>query len=148
MRRIIPLVLVSLILFSAACSARTAPAAKAGSIEIVSPYARTAMAEGNTGAFMLIRNIGTEADRLVGARYDGAMVTEIHETKMVDEVMKMSPVEGIDIPAKGQAELKPGGYHVMLMMLKQELKQGDTLTVTLTFEKAGEVSVTMKAVNP
>jgi hypothetical protein len=53
----------------------------------------------------------------------------------------MSPVDSVDIPAGGELAFKPGSYHVMLMGLKQELKTGDKVTLTLNFEKAGPVTV-------
>jgi len=59
---------------------------------------------------------------------------EIHQSIMEGDVMRMQPVEGgIEIPAKGQVELKPGGYHIMLINLKRELKPGDRITVVLEF---------------
>ena len=82
-----------------------------------------------------------EADRLVGASSPAAEAAQIHKTESVDGVMKMREAGPLEIPAMGTLEMKPGGYHIMLMGLKQPLKEGDTLEVTLTFEKAGQVAV-------
>jgi hypothetical protein len=64
---------------------------------------------------------------------------EIHEMTMEKDVMRMREVKGVDVPAKKSVELKPGGYHLMLIELKAPLKPGDKVPVTLRFEKAGEV---------
>jgi hypothetical protein len=68
-------------------------------------------------------------------------MTEVHETKMEGGVMKMSPVSKVEVPAGGKVEFKPGGYHIMLMELQRDLKEGETITITLTFEKSGNVTV-------
>jgi copper(I)-binding protein len=71
-----------------------------------------------------------------------AMMTQIHETIMGDDgSMKMQEVESIAIKAGTPTELKPGGYHVMLMQLKESLETGTTISLTLTFAKAGDVTV-------
>jgi hypothetical protein len=95
---------------------------------------------GNGAAYMTIRG-GSEADRLIRAESDVAEVIELHTVENDGGVMKMRPVEGIDVPAGGEVQLAPGGFHVMLINLKRELKPGDTVALTLQFEKAGAVSV-------
>lgn len=128
------LVLVAVIL--AAC----VPAAGGDGITISDPWVRAPGANG--GAFMVIQNGGAEADRLLSATSDVAETVEVHETKMENDVMTMREVEGgLEIPARGSVKLAPGGYHVMLINLKQQLKPGDTVTLTLNFEKAGAVTV-------
>lgn len=93
------------------------------------------------GGFMTITNAG-EADRLVGAETRSAKITEVHEMKMEGEVMKMTRLsDGLGIPAGVSVELKPGGYHVMMMGLIQGLNEGACLEVVLKFEKAGELPV-------
>lgn len=97
---------------------------------------------GNGAVFMTLVNHGGEADRLIAAQADVAEVVELHESKMEGDVMKMQPVEGgIDLPAMGEVELKPGGYHVMLIGLKQNLNEGDRFPVTLEFEQSGSLIV-------
>lgn len=86
-----------------------------------------------SGAFMQITS--AQGGRLVAVSTPVAGVAEIHEMKMDGGVMKMAPVAGgLELPAGKPVELKPGGYHLMLMGLKQQLKGGETLPLTLTVE--------------
>ena len=85
-----------------------------------------------TGAFMQITS--PQGGKLVGAQSPVAGVTEVHEMAMEGNVMKMRAVSALELPAGKAVELKPGGYHVMLMDLKQPLKAGDTVPLTLTVE--------------
>ena len=94
-----------------------------------------------TGAFMTIRNTTDASERLVGASADVAAVVEVHETTMENDVMQMRPVEGIDIPAGGSIELKPGGLHIMLMGVRQDLEPGQTVTLKLDFTSGRSVLV-------
>jgi copper(I)-binding protein len=90
-----------------------------------------------TGAFMQLRSPTDTA--LVSAASPVAGVVEIHEMKMDAGVMRMGAIRTLAVPAGKPTELKPGGYHVMLMELKQPLKEGETVPVMLTFEdKAGK----------
>jgi periplasmic copper chaperone A len=93
-----------------------------------------------TGAFMRI-TVDKNA-RLVGASSPVAGIAEVHEMSMQGDVMKMRQVEGIDLPAGKAVELKPGGYHVMLMDLKGPVKAGDMVPLTLEFEDAGKLRFT------
>ncbi|GAB4428249.1 MAG: copper chaperone PCu(A)C [Chloroflexi bacterium OHK40] len=95
-----------------------------------------------SAAYMTLVNSGSAPDRLLSASTDAARTVELHETTMVDNVMRMAPVAGgIEVPANGQAELKPGGLHVMLIGLNRDLNAGDTVRLTLTFERAGTITV-------
>jgi copper(I)-binding protein len=85
-----------------------------------------------TGAFMQLSS-PTDA-RLVSASSPVAGVVELHEMTLDKDVMKMRAVPGIDIPAGKGAELKPGGYHVMMMDLKKQMKKGDVVPITLVIE--------------
>jgi periplasmic copper chaperone A len=85
-----------------------------------------------TGAFMQLKSPTDTA--LVAAASPVAKIVEIHEMKMDAGVMKMGAIDRLALPAGKAVELKPGGYHVMLMDLKQPLKEGDTVPLTLTFE--------------
>lgn len=85
-----------------------------------------------TGAFMQLTS--KQGGKLVAAASPVAGVVEIHEMKMEGNMMKMAAVAGLELPAGKAVELKPGGYHVMLMDLKQALKAGDTVPLTLTVE--------------
>ena len=94
------------------------------------------------GGFLTIQNTGTTPDRLIGASSAVAGHMEVHEMKMVGDVMKMSQLkDGLPIPAGATVTLQPGGYHLMFMDLKQPLVQGKTVMVTLTFEHAGKVDM-------
>ncbi len=100
------------------------------------------MASGGTSAaYMQIANAGGSADALIKAESDVADTVELHTMVMEGDVMKMSPVEKIDIPANGQAELKPGGFHVMLIGLRHDLKEGEVVKITLTFQNSGPIQV-------
>lgn len=85
-----------------------------------------------TGAFMRL-NASSDA-RLVGASSPVAGIVEIHEMAMVKDVMQMRAVSGLDLPAGQTVELKPGGYHVMLLDLKGQVKEGDMVPLTLVVE--------------
>ena len=85
-----------------------------------------------TGAFMQL-TAASDA-RLVGASSPVAGVVEIHEMAMVQDVMKMRAVASLDLPAGKTVALRPGGYHVMLMDLKGQVKDGDTVPLTLVLE--------------
>ena len=116
---------------------------KAGAIEIEQPWARATPKGATIGAgYMKITNTGTEPDRLVGGSAPFAGRLEVHSMTMEQGVMKMREVkDGLEIKPGETVELKPGGYHVMFVGLKQPLKQGEDLTVTLKFAKAGTVEV-------
>jgi hypothetical protein len=86
----------------------------------------------STGAFMQVTS--AQGGKLVSAQSPVAGVVEVHEMAMEGNVMKMRAVPGLDLPAGKPVELKPGSYHVMLMELKQQLKEGDTVPVTLVVE--------------
>ena len=102
---------------------------------VVEPWARaTVQGQKATGAFMKITS--KEGAKLVGASSAAAGVTEIHEMKMDKDVMRMAAVPFLDIPAGKSVELKPGGYHVMLMDLKAPLADKTNVPITLTFENA------------
>ena len=149
------------VFFLAACAptAMGEPVAMQNGIEIYAPWVRAAtmksdMGEGMhgggavTGAFMLLKNTTAEADMLLSAESDVAAEVQIHETSMSNGVMSMSEVFGVEIPAGGQAELKPGGYHVMLIGLNQDLEAGQMVTLRLVFQNAGEVVIQAEVRNP
>lgn len=109
-------------------------------LQIEKPWARaTVPGAAVGGGYLTIRNKGTAPDRLVGASSPASARVEMHTMAMEKDVMRMREVKGVDVPAKGAVEFKPGGYHLMLMELKAPLKQGDKVPLVLRFEKAGEV---------
>ncbi len=102
-------------------------------VTVKEPWVRATVPQQTaTGAFM---QIGSPVDaRLVSASSPVAGMVELHEMAMDNNVMKMRAVPGIDIPAGKGAELKPGGYHVMLMNLRAQVKEGDVVPITLVVE--------------
>ena len=99
-----------------------------------------------TGAFMSLKSASDAA--LVSASSPVAGIVEIHEMAMEGGVMKMRAVPKLPLPAGKPVELKPGGYHVMLMDLKQQLKEGDTVPVTLAFTDKDGKKVTQEVKAP
>ena len=131
---------------AAALIAISLPAfAQNASIQVEKPYARATPGGATTGAvYMTLDNKSNAEDRLTGASSDVASTLQIHEMKVVNGTMEMREVAGgLAIPAGGSVVLKPGGYHVMLIGLKKPLKAGDSFPLTLQFQKAGKVSVTV-----
>lgn len=107
-------------------------------------YARVNGASAKAGAaFLVIENHSDEDDRLIGVTANVSKVAELHTHKQdADGLMVMGPIEGgLTIPAHGVVTLKRGGDHVMMMGLNRSLKQGDVITLSLTFENKGEVVV-------
>lgn len=133
---------VSSCLAAAAVALTAASAAAAGDAaapdalpRIEGAWVRSAVAgQQGTGAFMKIT--APRAMALVGASSPAAGVAEVHEMKMEGDVMKMRAVPQLDLPAGRTVELKPGGYHIMLMQLKQPLAAGTTVPLTLQFRDA------------
>ena len=119
---------------------------KVGSIVIDQPWSRATPAGADVGAgYMTITNTGNQPDRLVGGALPQAGTFQVHEMKTEGGVMKMREVPGgLEIKPGQKIELKPGGYHVMFMNLRDPLKQGETLKGQLRFEKAGTVDVEYK----
>ncbi len=123
---------------------------KVGDLEIEHPWSREAPAGARVaGGYFVVKNTGSAPDRLVSVTSDISAKAEVHEMAVSDGVMTMRPVEGgLEIPAGGTVALKPGGYHLMFMDLKQRPKKGETFPATLTFEKAGAVTVELAVEDP
>jgi len=119
--------------------------AKAGDLVITQAWSRaTPVGAKVAGAYLTVENKGAAADRLVGGSGDVAGRVEIHEMAMDNGVMKMRPLDkGLAIEPGKTVKLAPGGYHLMLLDLKTQFKQGDKVPVTLEFEKAGKVQLTL-----
>jgi hypothetical protein len=138
-------------------------------IHVTDAWARSSPTAATAGAaYLMVTNTGSEDDALISAAVgdDVAAQVELHETRAVatDEtmggtattmgdsgaepstsMMEMAPVDRIEVPAGATAMLEPGGYHIMLLDLVEPLEEGDELELTLTFENAGEISVTAVA---
>ncbi|WP_333843732.1 copper chaperone PCu(A)C [Limnohabitans sp.] len=123
-------------LISAALTTVCAVSAFAQNVTVTDAWARaTVQGQKATGAFMKIT--AKDNAKLVSASSPAAGVVEIHEMKMEKDIMKMAALpNGLDLPAGKAVELKPGGYHVMLMDLKAPLAKDTTVPVTLTFQDA------------
>ena len=95
----------------------------------------------NSAAYLLLINHGDEPERLLKAESDVADSVEIHISEMKDGVMRMRPVDWIEIPPRGQVELKPAGLHIMLVGVNRELVAGDKVDLVITFMNVGEMQV-------
>ena len=119
-------------LFAALIGAITAAPASA-QITVKDAWVRATVAQQKaTGAFMEISSVSDA--KLIEAKSPAAGTVEIHEMKMDNNVMKMRAVSAVALPAGKTIELKPGGYHVMMMGLKAQVKEGETVPLTLVFE--------------
>ena len=96
---------------------------------------------GNSAVYATLVNPRNEPDALISAATDVAEAVEIHESYQESGMMMMRPVKKIDIPAGRKVEMKPGGYHIMLLNLKRDLKPKEVVSLTLMFEKAGKIPV-------
>ena len=117
-----------------------------GTLHILHPHARATVPQQPAGAaWVSIENQGKTADRLLSVSSPIAQSSELHEMSMQGDVMKMRETGPMEIRPGEKLIMQAGGYHIMLMGLKQQLKAGDKFPLTLVFEKAGkqEVSVTV-----
>jgi copper(I)-binding protein len=96
---------------------------------------------------MIIRNRGLAADTLVGARGTIAESFEVHRTQMEGGMMRMGPAGDVPVQGNGSVAFEPGGLHVMLIGLREDLKEGMTFPLTLAFTHAGDVTIQV-AVRP
>lgn len=99
------------------------------------PQARSAV------AYITLENRGAEADRLLSIATESGAMAHLHDTKSVDGVVSMEPVEALNLGPGQTVEMKPGGLHIMLMGLKAPLKKGSKISFELSFEKAGKITV-------
>ena len=130
-------------------AAALSAAAFAGDISVVDPYVRLVpQGTPTTAAFMTVKNAGNANRKLVKADSAVAKTVELHNHINDNGVMKMRPVKEIEVKAKGQAELKPGSYHVMLIDLKQALKEGEKVSLTLSFDDGSTEKVEAVVKNP
>jgi periplasmic copper chaperone A len=141
--------LLSIVCAALVAYVTTAPAraddVKAGDLVISQAWTRaTPNGAKIGGGYLTIENKGSAPDRLIGGSSDVAGSVQVHEMSMDNGVMKMRPLEkGLTIDPGKTVKLAPGGYHLMMMDLKSPLKQGDKVPVTLEFEKAGKVALSL-----
>ena len=135
MKRFFRIMLAGLFLLSA-CS-------RATGIEVSKVWMRSAMKDGNGAVYFLLENYSARQDTLTVVTSQAAEAVEIHETKMDRDVMQMQQVTSVPIPGKGSVEFSPGGLHVMLIGLKQDLNTGDEIQVTLQFADHEDITLTV-----
>lgn len=124
-------------------------AGAADQLSVQDPYVRLAPPNAPaTGAFMVIRNGGDKDVKVLKADNPVSRVTELHTHLNEGGVMKMRPVAAIEVKAKGEAVLKPGGLHVMMIDLKAPMKEGDVVPITLTLDDGSTKQVDAKVVRP
>jgi copper(I)-binding protein len=135
MKRILIFVLLSVMMLSACAPAVT-------DIEASEVWARTGMAGGNSAVYMMLVNGTDMHQELLYATSDVAEAVELHESKMgANGEMQMIPQASIPLEAGAKVEFKPGGLHIMLIGLKQELKAGDEFEVTLHFKDHADITL-------
>lgn len=120
--------------------------AKVGDIRVEHPYAPPTVASAKHGAvhFRALRNVGTQPDRLLGARTPVAGAVEIHRMSRDGDVMRMRALDALDLPPGAALAVQPGGeFHLMLLDLKAPLVDGTRFPLTLRFERGGEKEVTV-----
>ncbi len=117
-------------------------AAHGKKVSVEQPWARASVGK-NGATFLTMVNKGNSDDRLVAAKADVSNRVELHTHIMEGNIMRMRQVEAIPVPAGKTVMLKPGGLHVMMIGLNKKLEEGQSFPLTLVFEKAGEVTVTV-----
>ena len=118
---------------------------KLGDLMIDHPWARASIGQAKAGAaYLTIVNGGSEPDRLMAVETPAAKRAELHTHVMKDGVMKMRRLEAVEVAPGEPTVFQPGGLHVMLMGLKAPLAEGETFPLTLSFEKAGTLEITVK----
>jgi copper(I)-binding protein len=99
---------------------------------------------GNGAVYLTIVNSGSVSDDVIAASSDAAATVELHESYEESGMMMMRPITKLGVPAGGKLEMKPGGYHLMLINLKRELKAGQVIDLILVLQKAGRIPVKAK----
>lgn len=126
----------------ACASLVTLPAFADSAIKVEDPYVRLVPGgTPNTGAFMVIKNGGSADRKLLKAESPAAKTVELHNHINDNGVMRMRPVPEVEVKAKGEAVLKPGSLHIMLIGLKQDLKEGDVVPITLKLDDGSATQV-------
>jgi copper(I)-binding protein len=138
----IVLMLVITSLISSACGS-------SDSVAVQDAWARPGFQGDNSAVYLVIKNHTDQADGLIGAASDIAGATEIHLSKMDAEgTMTMERQDLVNIPANDSVELSPGGLHIMLVNLGEDLSVGDTFPVTLEFQRAGDITIDVEVRQP
>jgi copper(I)-binding protein len=142
-RRLFVASLIGAVAFPALAPTAQAHDYKLGTLQIDRPWTRATPGGAQAGSgYMKMVNTGGTPDRLVSARSPAADKVEIHEMKMEGSIMRMRELEkGLELPAGGTVELRPGGYHLMFMGLRAPFAAKTRVPLTLVFEKAGTIDV-------
>jgi copper(I)-binding protein len=145
MKQIIRGLLGIALLVASAAAPACGEEVKAGDLVITQAWSRATPGGAKIGGgYLTIENKGSTPDRLIGGSGDVASKIEVHEMSMKNGVMTMRPLDnGLTIEPGKTVKLAPGGFHLMLFDLKAPLKQGDKVPVTLEFEKAGKVTLSL-----
>ena len=145
MRKLVLEIIVATSLSLGAILALT-PGVLASDVMVMGAFARASGVTTATSGvvYMTLTNQGATADTLISITTPAAGMAMLHESTTQDRVASMKEMSGLEIPAGGIVEMKPGGLHIMLMGLNGPLKKGDTLKLTLNFEHAGAVDVDAK----
>ena len=113
-------------------------------VSVSNAWVRETIGAGKTSAgYARIVNTGA-ADRLVSVSTPAAGMADVHQSVEQGGMMRMLPVKVLEIPAKGEMLLKPGGFHIMIMNAQKPFKVGDVMEFTFTFERAGKITVPVK----
>jgi periplasmic copper chaperone A len=112
-------------------------------MEISNAWARPALQDGNGAVYFMLQNHSAFGDELTGVSAEAAQAVEMHESKMDGDVMQMRQIPSLAIRGKESIQFGPGGYHVMLVGLKQGLKAGDEIQITLHFKNHEDLRVTV-----
>jgi copper(I)-binding protein len=143
--RLIVLEIFAAIALTLAAIIASATGASASDVVVIRAFARasaTPVAKSGV-AYITIRNDGAKSDRLMAIDTPSANTTMAHRTIMDGDIMKMDAAGIIEVPAHGILEMAPGGLHLMLMGLKKPLVEGEAIQLKLTFENAGDLSITV-----
>lgn len=116
-------------------------ACKPNGLILTDAWARPGSVGGNNAVFFRIENQSYEADSLIDVKCNSAEQAEIHRSTMDEGVMKMEYQENVAIPPRGSIRFEPGRYHIMLVNLENDLNNGDTISLTLVFDNAGELII-------
>lgn len=142
---LVSILMLAAVLIGVLAGCAAPPTASGPQIQVEGAWGRPSPMMTNAGAFyMLIKNSGTDADKLVGGQSNSCGTVELHESYKTDDgMMGMRPVTGgfIEVPAGGQAELKVGGLHVMCIDKQDDFQVGAKIPVTLNFEKSGAKTI-------
>lgn len=134
MKKMTMYMLITALLLSA-CGAREG-------IEVSDAWARTATQGTNSAVYFVIENHNADADELIGVASNLADAVEVHESKMDGDVMTMQQMESVTLDPSVKVEFMPGGLHVMLIGLKQDINVSDEIVVTLQFNNSPNITMT------